>query len=696
MLISHNLYAMNAQRQYNMTGLNKKKSTEKLSSGYRINRAADDAAGLCISEKMRGQIRGLNKAADNAQDGVSYVQTADGALEEVVECLHRINELSIQAANGTNSDDDRRAINREVQELKTEIDRIFRTTKFNETYIWDGADGVEKGQYTIEFAGNVQAAAYNSKTGTVPGTNTRYSDITDDSCEVMPYSSYSISATEQDGVTVSWTAYNGKSYTTETIDWDTIKTGVDGNAWSFRLGDYYKASDTELFDKNTKKPLIDRLVSLNVNSNATLDDVVQTINGTHISTSASCSVSGRFEDTSGAGKATGISVSASMNIGAAYASKHNTAVNQPHTFDAADDAYIFPTDAGGNKVQVAGGSKGNLVSFPSAATVSAARSSSEGWKFSFFMEGIGTVTAESTGVRYYANDKTPDDEGLWWRWVKYSNGNKYKDEITRYGSGTLGALMDALTGDKAASKPGILTSKNGGCADSGGWIGIEFSLKSDSPFQYGTTSSTSVGSFTLSLSVGNSDTEQTVFDRVRNALNAETVLDIYSSSAANDHFYTYSGSPKTHMISTYKPVYQGLATTYSPVNISIQAGAEADGQNKIPLKYESLNIRKIGMDDTNTLTENASLLAIDQVSAALEKVSGQRSLFGAYQNRLEHTIANLANTEENTQAAESRIRDTDMAKEMVNLSKTNILAQAGEAMMAQANQIPQGVLSLLQ
>lgn len=234
MLISHNLYAMNAQRQYNITGLNKKKSTEKLSSGYRINRAADDAAGLCISEKMRGQIRGLNKAADNAQEGVSYVQTADGALEEVVDCLHRINELSIQAANGTNSGEDRRAINREVQALKTEIDRIFRTTKFNETYIWDGADGVEKGQYTIEFAGNVQAAAYNSKTGTVPGTYTRYSDITDDSCEVMPFSGYSISATEQDGITVSWTGYNGKSYMTEPIDWDTLKTGVDGDGTGIR------------------------------------------------------------------------------------------------------------------------------------------------------------------------------------------------------------------------------------------------------------------------------------------------------------------------------------------------------------------------------------------------------------------------------------------------------------------------------
>lgn len=297
---------------------------------------------------------------------------------------------------------------------------------------------------------------------------------------------------------------------------------------------------------------------------------------------------------------------------------------------------------------------------------------------------------------YYAYDTDADDEDLWWKWQKYSDGRPYKSQIWRSGSGTLGTLMDALTGNRTASTPGILTSNNGGCADSGGYIEIDFSLTSDNSFQYGTTSSTHVGSLTLRLPVGTSDTEQTVLDRVRDALNAGTILDIESPSAASDDFYTYSGSPKTHLISTYKPVYQGIATTYSPVNISIHAGAEADGQNKIQLKYESLNIKKLGMDDTNTLTENASLLAIDQVSAALEKVSAQRSLFGAYQNRLEHTITNLANVEENTQAAESRIRDTDMAKEIVNLSKTNIIAQAGEAMMAQANQIPQQVLSLLQ
>lgn len=132
MVLAHNLTAMNAQRQFNIVGTAKKKSTEKLSSGYKINRAADDAAGLSISEKMRKQIRGLDRASDNCQDGVSLCQVADGALAETHEILQRINELSIQSANGTNSSSDRAAIQAEVKQLTDEIDRIATTTSFNE------------------------------------------------------------------------------------------------------------------------------------------------------------------------------------------------------------------------------------------------------------------------------------------------------------------------------------------------------------------------------------------------------------------------------------------------------------------------------------------------------------------------------------------------------------------------------------
>ena len=143
MVVQHNMQAANANRMLNITTGAQSKSTEKLSSGYRINRAADDAAGLSISEKMRKQIKGLDKASSNAEDGVSSVQTAEGALTEVHSMLQRMNELAVQASNGTNSDTDRSAIQDEISQLTTEIDRVAETTKFNETYLLKGGDGTK-------------------------------------------------------------------------------------------------------------------------------------------------------------------------------------------------------------------------------------------------------------------------------------------------------------------------------------------------------------------------------------------------------------------------------------------------------------------------------------------------------------------------------------------------------------------------
>jgi len=138
MVVQHNLTAMNSNRMLNVTTASQSKSTEKLSSGYKINRAADDAAGLAISEKMRRQVRGLTQASANAQDGISAVQTAEGALAEVHDMLQRMNELAIKASNGTNTSDDRAYIDSEVQALKTEIDRVATTTTFNEQNLLDG------------------------------------------------------------------------------------------------------------------------------------------------------------------------------------------------------------------------------------------------------------------------------------------------------------------------------------------------------------------------------------------------------------------------------------------------------------------------------------------------------------------------------------------------------------------------------
>ena len=175
MIVQHNMSAMNANRMLGITNSSLAKSTEKLSSGYKINRAADDAAGLSISEKMRSQIRGLNKASDNAQDGISLIQTAEGALNESHSILQRMRELSVQASNGTETDDDREAVQKEISQLQDELTRISSTTEFNTMKLLDGSLGGGSSATGIKVDASVSNAALaNSALTTVAAVNGKY------------------------------------------------------------------------------------------------------------------------------------------------------------------------------------------------------------------------------------------------------------------------------------------------------------------------------------------------------------------------------------------------------------------------------------------------------------------------------------------------------------------------------------------
>ena len=411
MVVQHNLTAMNSNRMLGVTTSKQAKSTEKLSSGYKINRAADDAAGLSISEKMRKQIRGLTQASSNAQDGISAVQTAEGALNEVQDMLQRMNELAVKAANGTNSEDDRNYIQDEVNQLIKEIDRVSTTTKFNETYLLKGDDAT-----AATVADTAVAAGTTGGAGANPTFTIDFTGIT--------------APTEgKSDVTIN---IAGKSYSV------TVEKGDDA---------------TKIGDK----------IASAINNNKIVDDTA-----------------GEYEATNNAGTIT--------LTGAKQAA-----------------ATTNLADATDNK---------------------------------------NAVTVKSSGI------------------------------------------------------------------------------------------------LTLDLHVG--------------------------------------------------------------------ADSTADNQISVDIKQMSADVLglKTGKSST-TAAENDTLLvngsnddnarkAIDTIASALQEVSKQRSALGAAQNRLEHTIANLDNVVENTTSAESSIRDTDMATEMVKYSNNNILAQAGQAMLAQANQSNQGVLSLLQ
>ena len=675
MIIQHNMLAYNANRQFKVNTGKTKKLSEKLASGYKINRAADDAAGLAMSEKMRRQIRGLDQSAENIQEGIGYVQTADGALNEVQDIMQRINELAVKSANDTNTKEDREYIDEEVQHLKGELAKIFSTTSFNDKEIW-GVDANKRIQIGSEYKQAVEFNEFQHKF-----------DITNDNCGVIAYSRYTLHADEQ-GVNVSWTGYDGQDYETEKISWNTLKK----QGYSFEMSDYFGQADgTNKLYNGAGNPVFKNRISFEVVETATVDDMIQSINGTTMSGNGTSIIWGGFETNTGASTTSDMSLSStSFDYNAAYVA-HANGTNDAHNFNAADDAFIEPADSAGNKL-VSGSSTGNVISAPSATTVADARTSTEGWAISFYMDGIGKVTANSSSVSYRGNDTSANDEGYWWKWAtRMNNGSleQYKSAINRTvsGDGSLGAVMDALTGAKGTENPGLLTDANGGASDSGGTIYLGFEMTADTPYSYGKgMSGDHVGYFTLKLDVSVSDTETTVLQKIKDSLSGTAIFDFNTSDANYDHGYINSAKAKEHEVEI--PIWGGTCEFF------VQGGTEA-GEH-IAVRYDSLSLHSLGLENLHVKTQEASGDAIHKIKSALQEVSTQRANFGAYQNRLEHAYNVNKNTEENTQASDSVIRDTDMADTMVAYSNQNILLQAGQAMIAQANQSNQGVLSLLQ
>ena len=466
MVVQHNMQAMNANRMLNVTTSAQSKSTEKLSSGYRINRAADDAAGLTISEKMRKQIRGLDQASTNAEDGVSSVQTAEGALTEVHSMLQRMNELATQAANGTNSkDSDRQAIQDEIDQLTTEIDRVSETTKFNETYLLKGDKASTKNVFM------------NGHDAGLKGT------LTD-------------------------------SAKSATFVMDELKAG----------------------DKITI-----------------------------------------------AGK--------EYSIGS--------------TADEAKASYAKA--AAGDKVTI------------------------DGTEYTVVDAATGTEDADNNQLKVTSLD------------AKVKDGS-----VVSYKTSKLTVMTDAKKADGTQGTDGIDDDDS-------------------SVISKDVAESKILSELTAANNIGTVDHAATVTNATANGKTTYTIS-------------------------------KGYATVADTLSFNLHVGADADMTNKINVSIDSMDSASLGIKGLNIKDDsgNAATYAVDAISDAISKVSSQRSSLGAVQNRLEHTINNLDNVVENTTTAESRIRDTDMASEMVNYSKNNILAQAGQSMLAQANQSTQGVLSLLQ
>lgn len=649
MYIQHNMAAAVTNRALKRNEGTKLKSLEQLNTGYRVNRAADDAAGLAISEKMRAQIRGLNQAERNIQDGIGFVQTAEGALSEIQAMMHRIHELAVQAANDTNTPEDRECLDDEIQMYKEEIDYMFRETEFNTIKIWD-TDTKHKVLIGTERKQAVRMQSFSTKTFRVTEANKG----------AIAYNGYTVEVKGTDesdpanyGFIVKWEGWNKNPYSTELISWE---EAAAGRAFGMNLSDH--------LDLNTYPELkgIDFRIAWTAEDAATVDDIAACIDGIRFSSNENSSESTLLNQTS-----PGVSFSVSTNYLAELASDRNV--------EAYDTAWIEPAMSGTT----------NVITQPSYTNPQ----ENTGWKIHFRMPNIGLVTASSDYVIYYGNDRDKDTEGLWWRWVYPTNSTKYQTSIPRYpdrGDGNLLGVTDAITDFSNHGDSLIKNAKNGGT------INVHFQIKPDSgTFKYEGRESNSIGSISMSIRVNPDDTEESIMNKVKAALNKNTVFDVYegnekTGTPSYTTAYISSASAKTHMIDT--PVYK---TNHDRV---IQAGANA-GQ-LIHLCYDSFRLMNLGIYDSNVLTRKEATQTIAEIQAASEIISEQRSLFGSYQNRMEHAKEVDAVTAENLQMSESRIRDTDMAEETVNLAKASILEQSMQAMLANANRQTEGIMTLLQ
>lgn len=710
MIISHNLLAMNANRQFNIINKNKAKSTEKLSSGYRINRASDDAAGLSISEKMRWQIRGLNQGVRNTQDGVSVCQVADGALAEVGEMLHRITELSVQSANDTNTDEDRRAIQQEIGQIIQEIDRIGETTTFNERKVFSP---------TFDKTGIVNGGNINNGSGNIKTKYKIYMDIGGHTTDSRA-ASYILNA-QTDGISVN---------SGELIQWSQFSTsgGNSLNIDNIQTGKY-------------KVKLHGMDISLSLDGTMSKDDLINEIHDIRFSTT----------EIANTYKTTGIN-------SITFLSDKYIQIGSEDTYIIANEKGIGISLNGGDHLSnyMSWDAMGIDVNNVTAGTYTYTDTVETGLSFSFeidssvtniddVMKSLNKVTVNNkvlvSGEQYngaYAGTSATSIQDMKCSITPYSPSYKGDEAFRTYISSADKTWLKGINASSGAWFVGKYDNDTISFTYSGqsntSYIaannGVTFKMTADSynalkNYNYNLNSKdnplmlrfeTDKGSYMyFNLENDGTGNFQNAISEFTNWQTTHSLADKYMIGLKPTiEYFTlspYDTDPNIFDKTEYQVfMYNNtvlLDKTVSDIDtpgdvdisdkergIWIQSGSQ-EGQGMF-LEIDRMDTKILGINNLDVSTADGANHAIDAVQDALNKISSSRSKIGAQQNRLEHTISNNQNNSENTSSAESRIRDTDMADEMVKFSKESILENVGQAMLAQSNQFSQNVLSLLQ
>ena len=671
--------ALNAYRQLGMNNAAVTKSLEKLSSGFRINRAGDDAAGLAISEKMKAQITGLETASSNAQDGISLIQTAEGNLTEVHSMLNRMVELATKSANGTYTQTERDALQAEVDQLLDEIDRISQSANFNGAKLLDGTMGLNKEAFTIGDTGAVAGKAGTDLTGqlTLPtdgsaaAGNVAFHLGGASVAQVNPSFSIDVAdltltskADNKDatigvgGATFTLTFANaGDSLSGSDLADAIVAAGTAGNDTNYAglgLAATDKVVDVggavfKVTSDGTKVNFEYLAQKLGADTEATVDTVIDTTKATAINNAIGSAVTvtaaaADFDQT-GAVHHNTINVTQAVGkVDGARAGMDVTltanVVKPGQTLTIDDKTFTFVEWDGKSAL----GENEIGINKAYDLTTTAGQNSA-------IDDVVNQLShKETTNFVIEAKDATTIHIGQ-----KVGNSEVYDTEAK------LKAVVSAAT---ASTGAGTELTVNAGKINAGDSIRV-----GDKTYTFGD------GDGKIALGTNGAD----------------AIANLTKALEADGYTVTPNGSKLVISGTTGQP-----APAITGGGLTLQIGDTADDYNKMTVAVANMSAKGLGLDNLKITSETLASSAIDTVKNAINTVSSQRANLGALQNRLEHTINNLDVAVENLSAANSRIRDTDMAKEMMNYTKMNVLVQSAQAMLAQANQQPQSVLQLLQ
>ncbi|MFL0799162.1 MAG: flagellar biosynthesis protein FliC [Agarilytica sp.] len=578
LVVNSNIASLNAQRQLLQSGQDLDKASERLASGKRINSAADDAAGLAITNRQTSTIRGLDQAVRNANDGISLIQTAEGALDETTNILQRMRELAIQSANGIYSDTDRATLNAEVQQLKAEVDRIADSTSFNGQNILDGS----LGDVALQVGSNAN---------------------------------------------------------------QTIEFGIDGfsssslgGAGGDLIGEALTNGTGDLFSVTADEISINDVSISSLTSASTLNEALDTLNA----------------DLDGKGA----EVSALVSHEAAGAGDGSLVAGT-------DTMTIAVTDGDGNAqsyILTDTANMDELVDKINAETSVSATLTDSG-KLVLSQENVVSITV---------TDNTTSDEATGFTNTGAGNFSLVFNDTSTGGDGV---KIETLTGAVTATIDALGLNYSD---DDGNVLGNNLTANASNDINAGDLVINGVEIGKIEAGTGTAETITEVIDEI-NKLSADTgVVAFEAGSGSNDTI--------------------ALRSTTGDA-ISIKYGENATDANVLAITGLSEQNAAVGAGSiagVNISTAASAQSAIDTIDTALEQINETRSELGAVNNRLDFTVSNLSNVSEKTSAARSRVQDTDFASETAQLSRSQVLQQASQAMLAQANARPQQVLSLLQ